>query len=297
MNIRDVEIKTGLTKRMIRHYEEFGLLSPQREENGYRDFSEEDLNRLLCIKAMREVGFSLNEVASVLKDETSEETFRRHLKDLLERQQEKFLEYQGQIKIIKKVLNSNSTQSNLLDKIALAHAPAKAFQEVDDIEDFFQKRHVVHGHILPLEQLKKKASFGFKGEYRIKNVNYRKYGTVLQENWSRASISLCKELYAYVILFSSHDVECDPEFHKLILSQFSQQWGEISYPLTLKFDALTDDPDSLTRIFSSFDLATTVLAEDLHGRQIELVMPGQPLIAYLSQKAGVDYNNGKWMEN
>ncbi|MBO9665834.1 MAG: MerR family transcriptional regulator [Bdellovibrio sp.] len=32
MNIKDVETKTGLTKRMIRHYEEFGLLSPQRAQ-------------------------------------------------------------------------------------------------------------------------------------------------------------------------------------------------------------------------------------------------------------------------
>jgi len=297
MNIRQVELKTGLTKRMIRHYEEFGLLSPQREENGYRDFSEEDLNRLLCIKAMREVGFSLNEVAKALKEDNSEETFRRHLKDLLVHQQEKFQEQQARIKIIKKVLNSNSTQSNLLDKIALAHAPAKTFKEVDDIEDFFQKNHVVHGNVLPLEQFKEKSSFGLNGEYRIKSVTYRKYGTVLQESWGRASISLCKELYAYVLLFSDNDSECDPEFHKMILHQFSQQWREISFALTLKFDALTDDPDSLNKIFSSFDLAATVLAEDPRGRQIALVLPGQPLVVYLSQKAGVEYNSSDWIKN
>ena len=46
MNINQVEKMTGVSKRNIRFYEKQGLLSPNREENNYRDYSEQDVNTL-----------------------------------------------------------------------------------------------------------------------------------------------------------------------------------------------------------------------------------------------------------
>lgn len=55
MNIQYVENLTGLSKRMIRHYEDFGLISPRRGENSYREYTQSDVEHLLGIRAMREV--------------------------------------------------------------------------------------------------------------------------------------------------------------------------------------------------------------------------------------------------
>ena len=46
MTIKEIETRSGMTRANIRFYEAEGLLSPERCENGYRDYSEEDLKVL-----------------------------------------------------------------------------------------------------------------------------------------------------------------------------------------------------------------------------------------------------------
>ena len=47
MNIKEMEERSGLPRSGIRFYESEGLLSPARSANGYRDYSESDLETLL----------------------------------------------------------------------------------------------------------------------------------------------------------------------------------------------------------------------------------------------------------
>ncbi len=65
MTIKEIEERSGLPRANIRYYESEGLLRPTRAANGYRDYSEEDLTTLLKVKLLREVGCSLEEVASL----------------------------------------------------------------------------------------------------------------------------------------------------------------------------------------------------------------------------------------
>lgn len=62
MNIKEIEERSGLTRANIRYYEQEGLLAPARRENKYRDYSEEDLETLLRIALLRNLGFSLDEI-------------------------------------------------------------------------------------------------------------------------------------------------------------------------------------------------------------------------------------------
>jgi len=74
---------TGLTVRALRHYDELGLLVPsERSDAGYRIYAEADVRRLYRIAALRQLGFPLEEIASVLEDAGLDltETARRHLK-------------------------------------------------------------------------------------------------------------------------------------------------------------------------------------------------------------------------
>lgn len=68
MTIKEIEARTGLPRANIRFYETQGLIHPARGENGYRDYGGEELETLLKIKLLRQVGFSLEEI-SALKEE------------------------------------------------------------------------------------------------------------------------------------------------------------------------------------------------------------------------------------
>ena len=47
MLIQDVERKTGLDRATIRFYEKERIITPQREENGYRSYQDQDIQTLL----------------------------------------------------------------------------------------------------------------------------------------------------------------------------------------------------------------------------------------------------------
>lgn len=62
MKIKEVEKRTGLTKKAIRLYELRGLLTVDRSENGYRDYSEADVDTLERIKLLRTAGVSITDI-------------------------------------------------------------------------------------------------------------------------------------------------------------------------------------------------------------------------------------------
>lgn len=66
MKINEVEQQVGITKRNIRFYEQQGLLSPKRNlENGYRDYTEEEVNELKKIKLLRKLSLPIEEIRRI----------------------------------------------------------------------------------------------------------------------------------------------------------------------------------------------------------------------------------------
>lgn len=58
--IKEAEMQTGITKQNIRYYEKIGLLQPSRkQENKYRNYSEEDIRRLKLIFLFRKLDMPL----------------------------------------------------------------------------------------------------------------------------------------------------------------------------------------------------------------------------------------------
>ncbi|MGD9868018.1 MAG: Cu(I)-responsive transcriptional regulator [Hyphomicrobiales bacterium] len=66
MNIGTVSEKSGLPAKTIRYYEDIGLISPDRRDNGYRDYSTEDVHRLRFLQHSRSLGFSVEECRQLL---------------------------------------------------------------------------------------------------------------------------------------------------------------------------------------------------------------------------------------
>lgn len=65
MHIAQLEEALGLPRASIRFYEKEGLLSPERLANGYRDYSEEDLETLRRIKLLRALGLPLEDIKAL----------------------------------------------------------------------------------------------------------------------------------------------------------------------------------------------------------------------------------------
>ncbi len=62
MIINEVQKQTGLSKKAIRLYEEKGLIKVERSENGYRDYSDENIESLSKIKLLRMAGVSISDI-------------------------------------------------------------------------------------------------------------------------------------------------------------------------------------------------------------------------------------------
>jgi Cu(I)-responsive transcriptional regulator len=67
MNIGNASKASGVSQRMIRHYEKIGLIpEAARRDSGYRDYSESDVSRLAFIANARDLGFSIEEIGTLL---------------------------------------------------------------------------------------------------------------------------------------------------------------------------------------------------------------------------------------
>ncbi|WP_343242646.1 MerR family transcriptional regulator [Streptomyces sp. SID8111] len=67
MQIGEVAARTELSLRTIRHYEETGLVIPSaRSQGGFRLYTEADVARLMVIRRMKPLGFTLDEMRDLL---------------------------------------------------------------------------------------------------------------------------------------------------------------------------------------------------------------------------------------
>jgi len=67
MNIGAASTASGVSAKMIRHYEAIGLLRPAaRRDNAYRDYADGDVHELRFVRRARKLGFSIDEIAGLL---------------------------------------------------------------------------------------------------------------------------------------------------------------------------------------------------------------------------------------
>ncbi|PZU64008.1 MerR family transcriptional regulator [Sphingobium sp.] len=67
MNIGQASTRSGVSQRMIRHYEKIGLIPPpQRLAGRFRDYASADVHRLRFVANARDLGFPIEEIRSLL---------------------------------------------------------------------------------------------------------------------------------------------------------------------------------------------------------------------------------------
>lgn len=67
MKIGEASRQSGISERMIRHYEKIGLIAPaSRRDSGYRDYDGRDVHTLRFIGRARDLGFGIDEIGQLL---------------------------------------------------------------------------------------------------------------------------------------------------------------------------------------------------------------------------------------
>ncbi len=68
MNIGEAAERSGVSAKMIRYYEEIGLIaSAARAENGYRNYQDQDIHRLRFVRRARELDFPVERIRELLR--------------------------------------------------------------------------------------------------------------------------------------------------------------------------------------------------------------------------------------
>ena len=91
MRINDVVQKVDLSKRAVKYYEERGLLQIKKDENGYRNYTENDVKILKEISVYRKLGISIADIRLLLEKKDTqilEKILREKESELSDRKEE-----------------------------------------------------------------------------------------------------------------------------------------------------------------------------------------------------------------
>ena len=112
--IKYVSEISGVSVRTLHHYDEIGLLSPQKKENGYRYYTEEDMTFLQMILFYKYLGFSLKTIKELLKKEDGEVLY--HLKAQLKLMQKEKQKLLTLIETLEKTIESKERKVSMSTK-------------------------------------------------------------------------------------------------------------------------------------------------------------------------------------
>jgi DNA-binding transcriptional MerR regulator len=115
MLIGELVDRTGLTKDTIRFYEKKGLISVDRRsrsENNYKEYSEQILDKLMLIRKLKDMGFTLNEIDTFLELWREEDAPCKNLKFTLENKIAHVSEQMQRLNQLKMRLTKSLTKCN-----------------------------------------------------------------------------------------------------------------------------------------------------------------------------------------
>jgi Cu(I)-responsive transcriptional regulator len=105
MNIGQAAKASGVSAKMIRHYEQVGLFpGPKRTESGYRQYGENEVHTLRFIRHARDLGFSIEQIGELLALWHNRRRSSRQVKALAQAQIDKLETKLREIEVMKATL-------------------------------------------------------------------------------------------------------------------------------------------------------------------------------------------------
>ncbi|WP_434798517.1 MerR family transcriptional regulator [Terrisporobacter vanillatitrophus] len=105
MQINEVVQVVDLTKRAIKYYEEQGLLSVSKDENGYRNYTEEDIKILKEISVYRKLGISIKDIKILLENKD-----KQFLENIYKEKINKLKDYKNEAESLKRFIDNNDVE-------------------------------------------------------------------------------------------------------------------------------------------------------------------------------------------
>lgn len=112
-NVKAVASLCGISVRTLHYYDEIGILKPETSENGYRVYSDDDLEKLMQILFFRELEIPLSKIKAILSnpDFNKAEVLLKH-KEILQKKQERL---RNLIRSIDEIVEKGFDQTMLKD--------------------------------------------------------------------------------------------------------------------------------------------------------------------------------------
>lgn len=89
MKAKEAEQLTGLSKQTLIWYEKEGLIHPERNENRYLEYSDQDIKTLQLIKLLRNMDISIDDIRQILNGHLSVEEIFEQQKAYLHQEESK----------------------------------------------------------------------------------------------------------------------------------------------------------------------------------------------------------------
>lgn len=133
MKIKEVEHLLQMNSQTIRYYDKLGFLNPQRDQNGYRNYTLEDIKILKKIRFLRELDISLDAIRIILKNQNEfQNILAQHIKTLQ-------IQVNNLEEIQQKCIELNQKNIPLLDAVVDGEFPDSAVVEDKQIKSIFKK--------------------------------------------------------------------------------------------------------------------------------------------------------------
>ena len=131
MTIKEAEMRTGLPRSNIRFYEKEKLIEPSRNEsNGYRDYSEKDVENIKKIAYLRTLGISIEDIRNIISAKAT-------LQEILERHSEVL---KSQITDLSK---AKLMCEKMLDEGSISYEELQVEQYVTELQDYWKDNETV----------------------------------------------------------------------------------------------------------------------------------------------------------
>lgn len=131
MTIKEVEARTGLSRSNVRYYEKEELIAPSRNErNGYRDYSEKDVENIKKIAYLRTLGISIEDIRDVISEKKALYEVIGHQNEILKDQ---ILEFKKAKAMCEKMLNEES----------LSYEKLQVERYTEELQDYWNENRPV----------------------------------------------------------------------------------------------------------------------------------------------------------
>ena len=143
MQLKDVIKQVDLTKRAIKYYEEEGLISITKDENGYRNYTEEDIKILKEISVYRKLGISIKSIKILLESKDN-----HLLEEIYKEKSNKLEENKKELDLLKQFIENHDVEKlyDTLDYETLCEA-------IQDMIPGFYGYYFMN-HFMPYLQIK-----------------------------------------------------------------------------------------------------------------------------------------------